>query len=209
MQDLQLLPKGLYPLYKKLLDTALEQNGAGADIIQPDGRKFLCYEAEAKQPDCRWTDCKEECNLDSENQLTWKNGNCSGDNRKKFPRGHYGIELSDSYLYYGTDGEVKAKLVVDTAVTAAFDTGDILIFSANTFDTASTVPSIVTNFKLFGRLKGEATLGVKFESKVKLAEWNIDQTSLSSMRTGNPMFSSLPVILARNPWSWSLSMAFP
>lgn len=93
--------------------------------------------------------------------------------------GDYGIELSDSYLYYRTGGEVNAKFVVDAAVTALFDTGDVLMFGADTFGAAFTVPGIVTvgpNFKLFGRLEGEATLGVKFESKVKLAEWNVYQT---------------------------------
>ncbi|KAH7124946.1 hypothetical protein B0J13DRAFT_646964 [Dactylonectria estremocensis] len=93
--------------------------------------------------------------------------------------GTYGIDISDSYLYYRTGGEVNAKFVVDAAVTAHFDTGDVLMFSADTFGAAFTVPGIVTigpNFKLFGQLEGKATLGVNFETKVKLAEWNVYQT---------------------------------
>ncbi|KAH7146903.1 hypothetical protein B0J13DRAFT_664619 [Dactylonectria estremocensis] len=93
--------------------------------------------------------------------------------------GKYGIDISDSYLYYRTGGEVNAKFVVNAAITAHFDTGDVLIFSADTFGAAFTVPGIVTigpNFKLFGRLEGKATLGVNFETKVKLAEWNVYQT---------------------------------
>ncbi|KAH7134337.1 hypothetical protein EDB81DRAFT_903170 [Dactylonectria macrodidyma] len=43
---------------------------AGGGYVCTDGRKFLYCEAEAKQPDCRWTDCKEECDSDSENELT-------------------------------------------------------------------------------------------------------------------------------------------
>ncbi|KPM42249.1 hypothetical protein AK830_g4355 [Neonectria ditissima] len=93
--------------------------------------------------------------------------------------GKYGIDISDSYLYYRTGGEVNAKFVVDAAVTAHFDTGDVLMFSADTFGAAFTVPGIVTigpNFKLFGQLEGKATLGVNFETKVKLAEWDVYQT---------------------------------
>lgn len=55
----------------------------------------------------------------------------------------------------------------------------MLIFSADTFGAAFTVPGIMTigpNFKLYGQLEGKATLGVNFESKVKLAEWDIYQT---------------------------------
>ncbi|EEU41819.1 uncharacterized protein NECHADRAFT_53983, partial [Fusarium vanettenii 77-13-4] len=35
---------------------------AGGGLICTDGRKFLCCEAEAEKPECRWTDCREECN---------------------------------------------------------------------------------------------------------------------------------------------------
>ncbi|KEY64330.1 hypothetical protein S7711_09875 [Stachybotrys chartarum IBT 7711] len=93
--------------------------------------------------------------------------------------GTYGIDISESYLYFRTGGDVTATFNIDAAVTAFFDTGDVLMFSADTFGAAFSVPGIVTigpNFKLFGRLEGEATLGVKFETKVKLAEWSVYQT---------------------------------
>ncbi|KAH7322711.1 glycosyl hydrolases family 18-domain-containing protein [Stachybotrys elegans] len=93
--------------------------------------------------------------------------------------GEYGIDISGSYLYYRTAGDVEANFVVDAAVTAHIDTGDVLMFSADTFGASFTVPGLVTigpNFKLFGRMEGRATLGVNFESKVKLAEWNVYQT---------------------------------
>lgn len=93
--------------------------------------------------------------------------------------GSYGIDISDSYLYYRTGGNVDSKFIVDAAVTAHFDTGDVLMFSADTFGAAFTVPGIVTvgpNFKLYGKLEGKATLGVNFETKVKLAEWDVYQT---------------------------------
>lgn len=89
------------------------------------------------------------------------------------------IDLSRSYLYFRSKGEVVAKFVVDAAFTAMFDTGDVLMFSADKFGVTFSVPGIVTvgpNFKLFGRLDGEATLGVNFESRVKLAEWDVRQT---------------------------------
>ncbi|KAG8353315.1 hypothetical protein FVEN_g8694 [Fusarium venenatum] len=93
--------------------------------------------------------------------------------------GKSGIEISDSYLYFRNKGEVRAKFVVDATVTARFDTEDVLMFSADKFGATFSVPGIVTvgpNFKLYGRLEGEATLGVNFESQVKLAEWDVRQT---------------------------------
>ncbi|KAJ3578860.1 hypothetical protein NPX13_g1706 [Xylaria arbuscula] len=89
------------------------------------------------------------------------------------------IDLSNSYLYFRNRGEVNAKFVIDAAVSAFFDTGDVLMFAADKFGAAFSVPGIVTigpNFKLFGRLEGQATLGVNFESRVKLAEWDVRQT---------------------------------
>ena len=89
------------------------------------------------------------------------------------------IDLSNSYLYFRSRGEASAKFVVDGAVTAFFDTGDVMLFSADKFGAAFAVPGIVTigpNFKLFGQLEGSATLGVNFESRVKLAGWDIQQT---------------------------------
>lgn len=54
-----------------------------------------------------------------------------------------------------------------------FNIGNIIMFSANKFRAAFTVPSIITirpNFKLFRRLEGKVTLGINFKSKVKLVE---------------------------------------
>ncbi|RBQ71241.1 hypothetical protein FVER53590_10489 [Fusarium verticillioides] len=93
--------------------------------------------------------------------------------------GNAGIRLSDSYLYFRNKGEVRANFVVDAAVTSRFDTDDVLMFSADKFGATFSVPGIVTvgpNFKLYGRLEGEATLGVKFECQVKLAKWDVRQT---------------------------------
>lgn len=93
--------------------------------------------------------------------------------------GDSGIDLSDSYLYFRNKGEVTAKFVIDAAAKVHFDTDDVLMFSADSFGAAFTVPGIVTvgpNFKLFGRLEGEAILGVNVESRVKLAAWDIRQT---------------------------------
>lgn len=42
--------------------------------------------------------------------------------------GEYGIDISDSYLYYRTGGDVSAKFVVDAAATVCFDTDDVLMF---------------------------------------------------------------------------------
>ncbi|KAL2807888.1 glycosyl hydrolases family 18-domain-containing protein [Aspergillus granulosus] len=68
------------------------------------------------------------------------------------------IDLSNSYLYFRSRGEVSATFVVDGA----------LLFAADKFGAAFSVPGIVTI--------GTATLGVQFESKVKLGGWDIQQT---------------------------------
>lgn len=89
------------------------------------------------------------------------------------------IDLSNSYLYFRSRGESTARFVVDGSVTAFFDTCDVMLFSADKFGAAFAVPGIVTigpNFKLYGQLEGSATLGVNFESRVKLADWDIQQT---------------------------------
>jgi chitinase len=89
------------------------------------------------------------------------------------------IDLSDSYLYFRTRGEVTARFVVDAAVRAFFNTGNREIFAADKFGATFSIPGIVTigpNFKLLGQLEGSALLGVKFQSLVKLAEWDIQQT---------------------------------
>ncbi|KAM6537149.1 hypothetical protein FALCPG4_003095 [Fusarium falciforme] len=109
--------------------------------------------------------------------------------------GSYGIDISDSYLYYRTGSNVDSKFVIDAAVTAHFDTGDMLMFSADTFGAAFMVPGIVTigpNFKLYRQLEGKVTLGVNFETKVKLAEWDepdvFDPSARSAKQTLEPEF---------------------
>lgn len=89
------------------------------------------------------------------------------------------IDLSNSYLYFRNRGDVTAKFTMEAAATAHFDTGDILMFSADKFGAAFAVPGIVTigpNFKLYGQIEGEATIGVNFEGTAKLAEWDTRQT---------------------------------
>ncbi|KAL3442260.1 glycosyl hydrolases family 18-domain-containing protein [Aspergillus insuetus] len=89
------------------------------------------------------------------------------------------INLSNSYLYFRTRGEVTTRFVVDAAVRAFFNTGNREIFAADKFGATFSIPGIVTigpNFKLLGQLEGSALLGVKFQSLVKLAEWDIQQT---------------------------------
>ncbi|KAF9892666.1 hypothetical protein FE257_001068 [Aspergillus nanangensis] len=89
------------------------------------------------------------------------------------------INLDNSFLYFRSRGKADAKFGVDAAATFFFDTGDVQLFSADKFGAAFAVPGIITigpNFKIFGQVEGEATLGVKFESSLKLAEWDVYQT---------------------------------
>ncbi|KAK4442906.1 hypothetical protein QBC34DRAFT_479340 [Podospora aff. communis PSN243] len=88
-------------------------------------------------------------------------------------------DLSNSYLYFRNQGEVKARFMLDGHVTMRYDTNDILLLSADRFGAAFRVPGLVTvgpNFKLFGRLEAEATLGVQLDSRVVLARWDTQQT---------------------------------
>ena len=90
---------------------------------------------------------------------------------------------------------MTAKFVIDAIVIAMFDTSDIMMFSTDRFGAAFAVPGIVTigpNFKLFGRLEGQATLGVNFESRVKLAEWDIRQTYPVANGDWDPEASKTP-----------------
>lgn len=50
------------------------------------------------------------------------------------------IDLSDSFLYFRTKGEVETKFVIDATVTATFNTGDIIMFSVDKFGAAFAVP---------------------------------------------------------------------
>lgn len=81
-------------------------------------------------------------------------------------------DLSNSHLYLHNRGKVDARFTVEAAVTAPFDTGELQLLDAHKFGAAFAVPGIITigpNFKVGGRVEGDATLGVNLESKVALA----------------------------------------
>ncbi|KAG8160926.1 hypothetical protein KVR01_009190 [Diaporthe batatas] len=105
------------------------------------------------------------------------------------------LDFSNSYLYFRNKGKVEAKFIVDAAVTVRFDTQDVMLLSADKFGAAFSVPGIVTvgpNFKVLGRLEAEATLGVKLESQVVLAEWDTKQTYPVANNNWNPEASKSP-----------------
>ncbi|KLU86622.1 hypothetical protein MAPG_05634 [Magnaporthiopsis poae ATCC 64411] len=89
------------------------------------------------------------------------------------------VDLGKSYLYFRDGGDVSAEFAVEAAVMARFDAKDVLLLSADEFGAAFSVPGIVTigpDFKLSGRLEGQATLGVKFRASTELAEWDTGRT---------------------------------
>ncbi|EUC30533.1 hypothetical protein COCCADRAFT_28596 [Bipolaris zeicola 26-R-13] len=98
----------------------------------------------------------------------WRDGAHFGGFPKKNPQATL-INLSDSFLYFRTKGDVNTKFVINAAVTAMFNTSDIIIFSTNKFRAAFVVPSIITislNFKLFGRLKANGYITFYVDLKV-------------------------------------------
>ena len=89
------------------------------------------------------------------------------------------IDLSNSYLYFRNDGEITAKFTLDALATVNFDTGDMVLLSADKFGAAFAVPGIVTigpNFKLVAQVEGGITLSAHMVSEVNIAKWNVQQT---------------------------------
>ncbi|KAL3453554.1 hypothetical protein BJX65DRAFT_302452 [Aspergillus insuetus] len=121
------------------------------------------------------------------------------------------IDLSKSYLYFRTRGKANAYFTVDAAATIFFDTEDRLLFSADKFGAAFSVPGIVTigpNFKLFGRLEGAATLGVNFQATVQLAEWDVYQMYPVANEEWEPATSKPPAKRGGTPKpeiTWGIS----
>ena len=103
------------------------------------------------------------------------------------------IDLSNSYLYFRNDGEISAKFTLDALASVNFDTGDMLLLSADKFGAAFTVPGIVTigpNFKLLAQVEGGITLSGHIESNVNIAKWNVQQTFPDISADWDPQASS-------------------
>lgn len=106
------------------------------------------------------------------------------------------VDLRKSYLYFRSRGDITSKFIFDAGVSPKFDTGDIELLRGDKFGAAFAVPGIVTigpNFKLFGQLEGDATIGefidvhhslrsnlllsgVKFTAAANFAKWDVRQT---------------------------------
>ena len=105
------------------------------------------------------------------------------------------VDLKNSYLYFRNKGEVTARFTLDALATAAFDSGDILLLSADKFGAGFSVPGILTvgpNFKLFGQVEGAATVGAHVESNVRLASWDVRQTYPTEGNDWDPTATEKP-----------------
>jgi chitinase len=103
------------------------------------------------------------------------------------------IDLSNSYLYFRNDGEITAKFTLDALASVNFDTGDMVLLSADKFGAAFTVPGIVTigpNFKLVAQVEGGITLSGHIVSEVNIAKWNVQQTFPDVSADWDPQASS-------------------
>lgn len=67
-------------------EVALQSSVYSDDVLTwcLDGRAFLCCKAEAAMPDCRWTGCGGSCDSAEEDDLTWRDSDCSGDKKDRF-----------------------------------------------------------------------------------------------------------------------------
>lgn len=67
------------------------------------------------------------------------------------------IDFSNSYLHFRNSGDIKATFTLDAITSATFQTGDILILSADKLSATFSVPDILTvgpNFTLFAGAEG-------------------------------------------------------
>ncbi|XP_014561636.1 hypothetical protein COCVIDRAFT_11746 [Bipolaris victoriae FI3] len=109
------------------------------------------------------------------------------------------INLSDSFLYFRTKGDVNTKFVINAAVTAMFNTSDIIMFFTNKFRAAFVVPSIITislNFKLFGRLEANGYITFYVDLKV-----NSESSFCYGVDAGVDLYVTID---APSEFSWAL-----
>lgn len=89
------------------------------------------------------------------------------------------IDFSNSYLHFRNSGDVEATFTLDAITSATFQTGDILLLSADKLNATFSVPGILTvgpNFTLFAAAEGGITIAAHLGSQVKLAQWDVQQT---------------------------------
>jgi chitinase len=105
------------------------------------------------------------------------------------------VDLKNSYLYFRNKGEVTARFTLDALATASFDSGNILLLSADRLGVGFSIPGILTvgpNFKFFGQVEGAATVGAHFESNVRLASWDVRQTYPTAGNDWDPYATEKP-----------------
>jgi chitinase len=99
------------------------------------------------------------------------------------------LDLSQSVLYFKNRGEITAVFTLDAKGSVTFDSKDIKLADIPLPGMAFRIPKIVTvgpSFKLYASADAEVSLAGKIESRVKLAEWSIQQTYPQETNDWNP-----------------------
>ncbi|KAF8457846.1 glycosyl hydrolases family 18-domain-containing protein [Kalaharituber pfeilii] len=90
------------------------------------------------------------------------------------------LDLSKSYLFFKTKGDVSAVFTLDAMGRAVYESGDKELIGLQDFPGATfSIPKILTvgpNFKLHVALDADVTVAGHMESRVDIASWEIRQT---------------------------------
>ncbi|XDG10594.1 hypothetical protein ABKA04_010209 [Annulohypoxylon sp. FPYF3050] len=105
------------------------------------------------------------------------------------------LDLSNSYLFLKTKGDVSAIFTIDALVKASYDSGDIALATLP-FPVASfSVPKLLAvgpKFVLYAQASGEVEFAGHFETKVDISSWDIRQTYPDTNGDFDPKSLSAP-----------------
>lgn len=89
------------------------------------------------------------------------------------------LDLSNSYLYLKTMGEVNAVFSIDALAKASFDSGEFSIATLPFPGASFTIPKLMTvgpKFILNAQASADVSLAGHFETNVDIASWDFQQT---------------------------------
>lgn len=89
------------------------------------------------------------------------------------------LDLSQSYVYLKTSGEITAIFSIDAMAKASYDSKEFSIVTIPMPGASFTIPNIMTvgpKFVLNAQAAAEVSLAGHFETKVEIASWDFQQT---------------------------------
>jgi chitinase len=104
------------------------------------------------------------------------------------------LDMSQSFLYFKNQGEISAVFTVQAKGSAIFTSEDFLLIPDIPLPgLAFSIPKIVTvgpSFKMYASAEAELAMAGKVESRLKLADWNFQQTYPQENNDYNPKATS-------------------